>query len=259
MSIENFASVSPEMAERKSLVANLEGRVLDKNHADEVLPERDRIWLREHLSKAGVDLKPFTEGKVGLPGREYKEEGKTGFDEKDALYKAELTAQSDFVLAALGKERFLRMVAMAVVTASEKPGGKISDGLKQVHVADFVDGYLRKKADSKSGFVYSPKTEAEKSGVEWHTNAIYRIEAIVSVAYSVLAMTVKEGDEGEKFQSGSRIEKFFRQRIIRGQRRALNSQEMKVPQHLAEKKTDEKNIRHLPVGVLNTVVAEMLQ
>lgn len=260
MSIENFGGLAPEMVERKSIVANLEGKVLDKNHFDEILPEHDRSWLREHLTKAGVDLKPFLSGEVSIEGREYKEEGKKGYTEKDALYKAELKAQSDFVLAALGKDRFLRMVSMAVVTASEKPGGKIADGLSQADLAEFVDGYLRKKADAKTGFVYSPKTEAEKSGIEWHTNAIYRIEAVVSVAYSMLAMAVKDGEESAKFQVGSRIEKFFRQRIIRGERRSLNAREMKVPRHLLEKKTDEANIRHLPAGgVLNVIVAEMVQ
>lgn len=105
-------------------------------------------------------------------------------------------------------------------------------------------------------FVLEPV--ALSAGVQWREATIYRVEALISMAYQILRVCSYEGSQAaERYQWGNREMNKFRQRLIRGEIAHMGKD--KAPSGLLALRSEEKNIRYSPTGTLGEILGALLR
>lgn len=166
--------------------------------------------------------------------------------------KADLSAQADQLVLALGRGRLVDEVAEMVAEIANLPGGNVfkGDSVRPENADEAVENFVREyvyEQTNKKDFVFDPLV-FDRPEESWKKNAVYRIEAVMSVANKLL-WVMQADDEAESIrrQGTNGMLKHLRERIMRGAERNGEVIDSSVQRH------PDKIIRHLPpksVGVI---------
>jgi hypothetical protein len=220
-------------------------------------PESERTAVRDILERNGVNFKPL-QGEVAThEGHRYTQE--------DAFRKETLPAQTAFCLSALSRDKMELVISRTLEHALSQPGGSVykkselEGGVTDPGIEGTV-AYAREyfKQLIEGDIRFSPKGQSE--GVAWKENTIYRLEAIISSTYillKTLSFDKDQGAEAQVWQTGDRVKKFLRERVLRGQARTMDKDDS--ARVALEKRTDQdKIVRHLPARSLGTLTQNLL-
>ncbi len=165
---------------------------------DEVfLNQPERVWLKGMIERGGVDLSEMKDNR-------------------------NLGNQAKVVAERLGITRTVKMTSELVVELVKVQGcgvfGKGNEVPAEADkmISEFVEEYLGEQLKGQE-VDFSPSSYEK---VTWKKNTIFRIEAILS-ATNKLLYAIGAVDQGESVtrQSTDPTDKYYRQRVIRGEER----------------------------------------
>jgi hypothetical protein len=237
---------------------SIESAILTEAEPTPFFTETERLELRQMLTENGVNFKPFQNGKaVHLESGEILEM-------KDGTHASKFA----MVTACLSREKFKVLALKSLEEALKQPGGAVVKADAEIkssdqEILDFANGYLEKQFGRKTRPKFAPRKQGAKHGIDMDedtaTNTIYRLEAITASAYVLLRTFSYDVDSAEKaikFQTGDVANKQLRERVIRGKTRSYPT-ESNGYKEWKTRQTDEKNIRHLPIGTLPIVTKQL--
>ena len=240
-----------------------EGAVLTPE--GKLLSEETRCGFANQLERKRVDLSGFRDGRVKIRGRErtrqMAESNKT------------LSAQVDFLRAALGDDRFKKFLAKGTMKTLALLGGELDDDVlsgapepTNEAMTEFLNNYLETQMKRKTGFLFAPKSQFSED--PWKRKLTYRFEAVASLSYGMLQlMSFKEAEAAVEYQKCNYFNRFVKQRMIRGWIKAngtlaiKNNQPRAYLDQIRELRTmlsREEIVRPVPIGTVGMLMEMLL-
>jgi len=202
-----------------------------------ILKEVDRVWLKESLEAAGVDLGVIKES----GGAEH---------------------QAARLVEALGVERTLELVTKTVKEIVELDGGSVYQKESGEPEGYDLEGFVR-------DFVGSQLSEEQFSFAKdkfksiWKANTVYRIEAVMSGMNRVMFMAgAADEEDGRARQESESVLHRLRERVLRGMERknSVISGNVKRYEQTGDTEKDadyRRKIKHIPRGGMEIMMKNL--